>query len=104
NNVKNVQNTGHGSDVCLPHRSCRKTDFFWKRLQMEFCVVKSDRTPNPGPGGGVVNDVSPPAGSAANLGAFCGPGGGLSPFLKAFIIAVAVSVVKSSCERKTKGM
>lgn len=56
--------------------------------------------PNPGPGGGVVNDVSPPAGSAANLGEFCGPGGGLSPFFKAFITAVAVSGVKSSYERK----
>jgi len=57
---------------------------------------KSDRTPNPGPGGGVVNDVSSSAGSAANLVGFCGPGGGLSPFLKAFIIAVALSGVKSS--------
>jgi len=57
---------------------------------------KSDRTPNPGPGGGVVNDVSSPAGSAANLVEFCGPDGGLSPFLKAFIIAVALSGVKSS--------
>ena len=57
---------------------------------------KSDLTPNPGPGGGDVNDVKPDAGSAANLGEFCGPGGGLSPFLSAFIIVVAVSGVKSS--------
>lgn len=63
---------------------------------MKYVFYKSDLTPNPGPGGGDVSDVSPPAGSAANLGDFCGPGDGLSPFFKAFIIAVVVSGVKSS--------
>lgn len=71
-------------------------------LYQKQIFYKSDLTPNPGPGGGDVNDVSPPAGSAANLGQFCGPGGGLSPFLRAFITAVAVSGVKSSYERENK--
>lgn len=66
----------------------------------EHIFYKSDLIPKPGPGGGVVSDVSPPAGSAANLGDFCGPGGGLSPFLRAFIIVVVVSGVKSSCKRE----
>lgn len=65
---------------------------------MYYINYKSDLTPNPGPGGGDVNDVKPPAGSAANLGEFCGPGGGLSPFLNAFIIEIALSGVKSSCK------
>lgn len=60
---------------------------------------KSDLTPTPGPGGGDVNDVKPPAGSAANLAAFCGPAGGLSPFFSAFIISVALSGVKSSYKK-----
>lgn len=57
---------------------------------------RSDLTPTPGPGGGLVNDVSPPAGSAANRVTFCGPGAGLSPFLSAFIIALVLSAVRSS--------
>lgn len=32
-----------------------------------YIFYRSDLTPTPGPGGGAVNDVSPPAGSAANL-------------------------------------
>lgn len=65
-------------------------------IPIENKFYKSDLIPNPGPVGGVVNDVRPPAGSAANLVEFCGPAGGLSPFLRAFIIAVALSGVKSS--------
>lgn len=53
--------------------------------------------PNPGPGGGLVKDVGPPAGSAAHLSLTCGPGGGRGwPFFKANKISFIVAGVKSS--------